>query len=34
VLLDVAGLFANIILINLLLRKYINQPRDKRPNER
>ena len=34
VILDVAGLFANIILINFLLRKYINQPRDKRQNER
>jgi hypothetical protein len=34
VILDIAGLFGNIILINFLLRKYINQPRDKRPNER
>jgi hypothetical protein len=34
VILDVAGLFANIILINFLLRKYINQPSDKGPNER
>ena len=33
VILDVIGLFANIILINFLLRKYINQPSDKGPNE-
>jgi hypothetical protein len=32
VILDVVGLFANIILINFLVRKYINQPQDKGPN--
>jgi hypothetical protein len=34
VLLDVAGLFANVILINFLFRKYINQPFGKRPDKR
>ena len=33
VLLDVVGLFANIVLINFLLRKYINQPIHKRTNK-
>ena len=33
VILDLVGLLANIILINILLRKYINQPIDRRPNE-
>jgi hypothetical protein len=34
VVLDVLGLFANVILINFLLRKYINQPLDKRTDKR
>ena len=34
VLLDVLGLFANIMLINFLFRKYINQPFHKRANKR
>jgi hypothetical protein len=29
VIFDIVGLFANIILINFLFRKYINQPQDK-----
>ncbi|HET7002665.1 MAG TPA: hypothetical protein VFI33_15180 [Puia sp.] len=33
VILDIAGLFANIVLINFLLRKYINRSGDKRPNK-
>jgi len=33
VLLDVVGLFANIVLINFLLRKYINQPIHKRTHK-
>ena len=33
VILDLLGLFANIVLINFLLRKYINQPFDKGPNK-
>jgi hypothetical protein len=33
VILDVAGLFANILLINFLFSKYINQPFDKRSNK-
>jgi hypothetical protein len=32
VVFDIVGLFANIILINFLFRKYINQPQDKGPN--
>ena len=32
VILDLVGLLANIILINILLRKYIDQPFDKRQN--
>jgi hypothetical protein len=34
VILDVVGLFANIVLINFLLRKYINKPFDKRQYKR
>jgi|GEM_PF-6238609 hypothetical protein len=34
VILDVVGLFANIMLINFLFRKYINQPFDKRTDKR
>ena len=34
VILDLVGLFVNIILINFLVRKYINQPCDKRPYKR
>jgi len=33
VILDLLGLFANIVLINFLLRKYINKPFDQRPNK-
>ena len=33
VMLDVLGLFANIMLINFLFRKYINQPFHKRPDK-
>jgi hypothetical protein len=33
VILDLMGLFANIVLINFLIRKYIDQPFDKKPNK-
>jgi hypothetical protein len=34
IILDLVGLFANIILINFLVRKYINLSFDKRPDKR
>jgi hypothetical protein len=34
VMLDILGLFANIFLINFLVRKYINQKLDKKTDKR